>query len=212
LRQATQELHRTAERAGIMPMLLLGSLPESAYIGLLRNLHGVYSALENALRLHEGNAIVGPVTMPALFRADALARDLAILGGQDWGQRFGLASAGAAYVDHLFDISNRSPELLVAHAYVRYLGDLSGGQALRRIRGRAGGAAASAVHFYDFGSAQEVAILAQRFREGLDSIVASAELLISIKTEACDAFGRHIELFEELDVFAGAPKFQSAAS
>jgi hypothetical protein len=68
------------------------------------------------------------------------------------------------------------------------------------------------VHFYDFGSAQEVAILAQRFREGLDSIVASAELLISIKTEACDAFGRHIELFEELDVFAGAPKFQSAAS
>jgi heme oxygenase len=36
-------------------------------------------------------------------------------------------------VARLQEISETNPALLVAHAYVRYMGDLSGGQSLRHI-------------------------------------------------------------------------------
>jgi heme oxygenase len=36
-------------------------------------------------------------------------------------------------VDRLQEISNTDPALLIAHAYTRYMGDLSGGQALKTI-------------------------------------------------------------------------------
>ena len=37
------------------------------------------------------------------------------------------------YVNRINQISEEKPELLVAHAYTRYLGDLSGGQILKKI-------------------------------------------------------------------------------
>ena len=36
------------------------------------------------------------------------------------------------YVNRIQTISESKPELLVAHAYTRYLGDLSGGQILKK--------------------------------------------------------------------------------
>ena len=97
-------------------------------------------------------------------------------------------------------IANRA-ELLVAHAYVRYLGDLSGGQILRRV-------VAESLHladgtgtaFYEFSG--DAAVLADRFRTRLDSIRADETVVEDIVAEARSAFAFHVSLFEEL---AAAP-------
>ena len=51
LREGTAELHREAERAGILRELLRGRVTRGEYCALLRNLHALYVTLEaNRLR------------------------------------------------------------------------------------------------------------------------------------------------------------------
>jgi heme oxygenase len=133
LRAETKDLHTEVERAGVMAALLRGALERERYAALLRNLHALYAALEAALTRHAAHADVAPVVFPALFRQAALAADLSVLHGPRWQTELPLQAATQHYMARLQDIDMREPGLLAAHAYVRYLGDLSGGQMLRQI-------------------------------------------------------------------------------
>lgn len=200
LRTATQDLHRQVERAGVMPDLLHGRLPRADYLALLRNLHAVYDALEAGLSRHAGHAQLAPLCQPGLPRLDALTRDLDQLHGPDWDRQLPLQPAARAYGEHLRALADDRPPLLAAHAYVRYLGDLSGGQMLARIVAQGLQLPpGQGVAFYDFGPPQQVIERAQAFRAALDRLApdeASAQALVD---EALDAFARHRELFEQLE-------------
>ena len=199
LKAATAEEHRRVERSGVMVTLLRGRVERVAYLALLRNLHAIYAALEPALLRHAANAVVGPVVMPELFRSDALESDLQTLRRDADPPAAVLQPATAAYVERLRELDATRPELLVAHAYVRYLGDLSGGQQLRRIVGQALGLAGGAgTRFYDFGDSARVSALALRFRAALEEVGARAHDADAIVAEAESAFGRHGRLFEQL--------------
>jgi heme oxygenase len=195
LRIGTQALHTLTERAGVMPALLRGELARERYCALLRNLHALYVALESALAQHAAHAAVAAVVFPALFRRDALADDLGTLHGSGWPQAIALQPATQAYVARLDTLAAEQPALLAAHAYVRYLGDLSGGQALGRIVTRAYGAGA---RFYDFGPAEAVQTHARRFRDGLGALAADASHTEALVAEARWAFTQHRDLFEQL--------------
>jgi heme oxygenase len=199
LRAGTKDLHHEVERAGIMPALLRGQLDRGTYCALLRNLHAVYAALEPALLRHATHPAVAPVVAPACFRQSALADDLATLHGDSWAQDFELKAATRQYVARLQALERDRPEALVAHAYVRTLGDLSGGQLLRRIVATAFALGTEAgTRFYDFGSAAEVGAHLQRFRDGLDRLDANAGAIDELVAEARWAFQLHGTLFVEL--------------
>lgn len=199
LRAETKDLHTQVERAGVMAALLRGALERERYTALLRNLHALYAALEAALMRHAAHADVAPVVFPVLFRQAALAADLDVLHGPAWPTDLPLQRATQTYVARLQDIETRQPALLAAHAYVRYLGDLSGGQMLRQIVVRAfqlGDDDGS--RFYDFGDAATVQSHLRAFRAGLAALVAGTERSDALVAEARWAFGRHGELFVEL--------------
>ena len=89
--------------------------------------------------------------------------------------------------------------LIAAHAYVRYLGDLNGGQALQRVVARALGLQGHAgTAFYDFGDLATQRALALRFRAGLAAVDALAPDREAIVAEAVSAFERHERLFGQL--------------
>jgi len=114
-----------------------------------------------------------------------------------------LARATQQYVERLRELSAAQPSLLVAHAYVRYLGDLNGGQALRRVVARSLGLAGSAgTMFYDFGDSTDRQHLMQRFRTALKTVDAQAQPADAIVAEAIGAFERHEQLFEQLALTA----------
>jgi len=199
LKAATAEQHRRVERCGVMATLLRGRIERLAYLALLRNLHALYAALEPALSRQAAHPAVGPVVVPELFRRDALESDLRALQREADPPAEVLRPATVAYVERLREIEATQPELLVAHAYVRYLGDLSGGQQLRRIVRRAlalQGAAGTC--FYDFGDTSQVSRLAQGFRAALDEVGARAHDAGAIVAEAEGAFARHGQIFEQL--------------
>ena len=112
---------------------------------------------------------------------------------------YALQPATDAYVNRIRELDASTPDLLLAHAYVRYLGDLSGGQMLRGIvaasmpvpegRGTA---------FYEFGDAEQTHALTQAFRNGLARVVADPATVSALAAEARCAFELHSRLFDEL--------------
>ena len=123
-----------------------------------------------------------------------------------------LTQAAQAYVQRLQALGREQPLLLAAHAYVRYLGDLNGGQMLSaRVARQLQLAPGQGLAFYDFGPGVPVDVLQQTFRQCLlrvpdaalpqspGATPARAQLEIDVVQEACSAFLRHRALFEELD-------------
>jgi len=198
LRSETRTLHATVERQGVMGQMLRGGVELPVYCRLLRNLHAIYQALEAALTRHHADPCVAEVYAPALQRAPGLAADLDELDLPGWRSQ-PLAAATEQYVQRLKDIEATGSRAVIAHAYVRYLGDLAGGQVLRKlVAARFGLAGGQGTHFYEFGSAEVVGSLLRGFREGLDRMPVSAHDAELIVAEARAAFLRHGELFEQL--------------
>ncbi len=203
LRLETRDLHLLSERSGVMAELLDGRLTRGGYLALLRNLHAIYVALEAGLARHPDEPALVALAAAPLHRASALAADLVALGGTDGGPDVPLAASTQAYARRLQALADSDPLLLAAHAYVRYLGDLHGGQALKRLVERSllaeGGAQhRGATQFYDFGSPAQVLVLREGFRAGLARIEVSAAAANRLVAEARRAFELHIALFNEL--------------
>ncbi len=204
LKAETRTLHTAAERSRFMSELLRGRLERPAYCALLRNLSALYVELEAGLARHARHPLIAPVHAPALFRTAALARDLTTLHGAGWAHEIVLQAATVAYVARLRELDATQPGLLLAHAYVRYLGDLSGGQMLSGIVARSGAlAGAGGVDFYDFGDPAATRALTDEFRAGLASVEADALQADALVDEARLAFGLHQRLFDELASEAG---------
>ena len=217
LKAETKTLHTAAERSRFMAALLRGQIGRAPYCAMLRNLHAIYAALEPALAGQAQHPIIAPVFLPVLARAEALADDLRTLHGADWAAAFELLPSSLRYVAHLHAIAAAQPERLLAHAYVRYLGDLSGGQMLRRIVAASLGlplshAAGCGTAFYDFGDAASTQALTLAFRAGLSGVVVDEDGAAAIVAEARLAFEWHHRLFDELAWAAGLFNLQQAAS
>jgi heme oxygenase len=196
LRDETRSLHVDAERTSFMSALLRGRIDRVAYAALLRNLYAIYEVLEPALARHAAHPALAPLNLPALARLTSLRDDLARVADPT-DATCDLRPASVRYVARLHELDAAKPELLLAHAYVRYLGDLSGGQLLRDIVARSPGLAPHAgTAFYEFGDAAAASTLAADFRSNLDrAVVGDADAVVA---EARLAFTWHRELFDEL--------------
>jgi heme oxygenase len=207
LKTETRALHAAAERSAFMALLLCGRMERPAYCSMLRNLHAIYAELEPAIVRHAVHPLIAPVYAKALFRAPALESDLMALHGPGWASDIALRPAAVDYVARLREIDATQPGLMLAHAYVRYLGDLSGGQMLRRIVAQSAALAGErGVAFYDFGDAAATRDQADAFRAGLATVTAEATQANALVGEAKLAFGLHQRLFEELAIDAGLTK------
>lgn len=179
-----------------MADLLHGRLCLSRYCALLRNLHAIYAALEAGLDRHPPDE---RLWRPELRRLQALEQDLDSLHPGAWRTDEPLVPAAAAYAARLQQLTQTDPSLLLAHAYLRYLGDLHGGQMLARlIRQQAWLDKAEGTAFYAFGEPARVESLRQDFRAGLDALQLTEQQADTLVAEACEAFRRHQQLFEEL--------------
>ncbi|BEI81080.1 hypothetical protein CcaverHIS002_0202400 [Cutaneotrichosporon cavernicola] len=154
LRKGTQRAHTNAENSDGATALTAGKLEMREYVRWLGILWRVYDALETGLDAHATNPVLAGTYNPKLLaRAGTLAADIRFLlkrmGHDDSPVRTDIvptppfplpaflaevftttAPPLKVYIDRLRELAatpDQAPRLL-AHAYVRYLGDLSGGQ------------------------------------------------------------------------------------
>jgi heme oxygenase len=172
LRDATGDLHTRAERSGFVADMLRGRAGRAGYALLLRNLLPVYRAIEDGLTRQ--TAVLRPFARPELYRARRIEADLMALCGQEWPS---LLPAGARYAARAARAANGDGTLLIAHAYVRTLGDLSGGQMLGRLLARTLALPPEALNFYDFSAVADIPATKAAWRSALDAVAAPERLL-----------------------------------
>jgi len=197
LRRATRADHAAAESSGLVTALLEGRLPREAYAALLAQTHLVYAVLEEAAAAQAGNPDVEPFLDPALVRLPSLQADLAHLLGASWREALVPLPATQRYLDRLREVADW-PAGLVAHHYVRYLGDLSGGQVIRRLVARAYDLELDGVRFYVFEGIARPKPYKDRYRAALDAVPWDAAERERAAAEASRAFVLNADLFADL--------------
>ena len=186
LRERTRDLHTRAERSGIIADILHGRARREGYGLLLRNLLPVYRALEQQLARHAGSQRLGSVVRPELERTGAIAADLDYLAAEVAGVE--VSPAAARYVSTIMAASRGDGSLLVAHAYARYLGDLSGGQIVKRLLARSLNLPSAALSFYDFPAIADIAAFKSEYRAAIDRAGDESENFDAVVEEGALAF------------------------
>jgi heme oxygenase len=190
----TKTLHVEAERTGIIRDLLRGEASRAGYILLLRNLLPAYQAMEQGLERHRGLPVLGPIADYRLQRAAAIEADLVELCGRRWNHEVPLLEAGERYADRIAHAAEGDGARLIAHAYTRYLGDLSGGQILQRLLTRTLQLRPCELSFYDFRPFPDLDALKLDYRNALDragALVRDADVVVE---EGAVAFALNIDL------------------
>ena len=207
LRDSTHGVHDSVATGEGAKLLLNGSLSRKEYVRYLMMLWHVYesvfflihctfsdpppSALERALERHATHPILKPIYNPTLLaRAPLLAADIShLLDVDESSWKFHpihknlMASYPpplSEYIQRIEILSNsNNASAILAHAYVRYLGDLSGGQIVRHRLAKAYNldeVAGLGVSFYGFkelrsskaASQGEMKRIKEWFREGMN--------------------------------------------
>jgi heme oxygenase len=203
LREGTKHSHTAAENTAYMKCFLKGIVEREPFRKLLANLYLVYSTLEAEMQRHKDNPAVGPLVFPEVFRTANLEKDLEFYYGENWREQITPLPAGKVYVDRLIEISNTDPVLLVAHAYTRYMGDLSGGQSLKKILRSALNLPedqGTGLHDFDqLPTPEDKRAFKDTYRQALDSLPIDEATVERIVAEANYAFQLNRDVVHDLE-------------
>lgn len=197
MRDGSRPQHEAAETSTFIEDLMAGHINPAGYVNYLTCLREVYAALEETGRALADDPIAGQLVDGRLERLESIDADLAhwstgapeesLVSGRN-------AAAYAAAIRSALD----SPERYVAHHYTRYLGDLSGGQAIGRVLDRHFDLDGKGLTLYHFEQIEKVKPYKDRYRETLDALPLSAEQCAEVVTEVQRAFTFNQAIFADL--------------
>jgi len=201
LKSGTSSSHQAAENVAFVRNFIKGKINYDSYKYLISSLYHVYCGLEEELSKHAPVLFPGLHKPLQLFRTKALEEDMVFFFGPNWKRSKPKPSPAATdYCNRIRSIGCDDPLLLIAHAYTRYMGDLSGGRILRRVARKAMDLDQGGLAFYDFDKIPNPKAFKDDYRRQLDEIPITQESLRSLVKEANIAFLLNIRVFQELDV------------
>ncbi|QLL06860.1 biliverdin-producing heme oxygenase [Mycobacterium vicinigordonae] len=192
MKEGSTAEHEAAEHSPYVSELLSGRVNRQGYADYLLRLRVIYQGLEEAVRAYRNDPLVAAVYDPALERLAAIDADL-----QHWAPGAGHhvdSPAARAYRDRLATATWGGA--LVAHHYTRYLGDLSGGQAIGKILDRTFGLNGAGLSFYEFPMRPKP--YKDAYRRRLDALDLDADQIDRAVDEVKIAFNLNQALFNEL--------------
>jgi heme oxygenase (biliverdin-producing, ferredoxin) len=199
LREGTKKAHTMAENTGFIACFLKGTVEKESYRKLVANLYFVYSAMEESMAKLKDHPVMGKMYFPELDRKGTLESDLAYYYGPNWRDEAKASPATQKYVARIYEVAQNDPELLIAHLYTRYIGDLSGGQILKKIAQNAMKLTDDGMDFYEFKQIPDEKAFKANYRATMDSLPVDQAKADAIVEEANDAFHKNMEMFQELE-------------
>lgn len=202
LKDGTKEAHDRAENTQFVKDFLKGNIRRELFKLATTALYFTYSALEEEMDRNKDHVAFAPLYFPTeLHRKKALTRDMEYFFGEDWEERVECSQATQKYVERIHHVGQHEPELLVAHAYTRYMGDLSGGQVLKKVAQRALKlpSTGEGTQFYLFENIDNAQKFKQFYRARMNALDLNPETKEKIVEEANKAFEYNMQIFNELD-------------
>ncbi|KAK9299390.1 hypothetical protein QLX08_007563 [Tetragonisca angustula] len=132
MRKATREIHSISD-ALVNAKLAFGFLDDSVWADGLLIFYEIFRYLELAM-IRWKHTEVGSLLQDELRRTEAFERDLEFYLGKEWTKNYNPRESVTKYLNHLKEIENTEPILLLAYIYHLYMGLLSGGIILRKKR------------------------------------------------------------------------------
>ena len=186
--------HHQAEGMGFSKALLAGQATPRQLAALMRALAPAYALLEQQAPAAARALGSGAIPWADLARSTALAHDLATLAGLPATPP---SPAAEAWLAQLHTLAREAPHRLMAHVYVRYGGDLSGGQQLgEQARLILAAAGLPNLSFWVFD--RPTAALKQGLHDGFEQLQLSAQQEEELLAEAESAFHATQRLLAEL--------------
>ena len=147
LRDLTWDLHKEAETSLFAKKILRGEATKEEYATYLYNLLAIYDPIEFSCR-RQGFL----KDLPGIERLNRLYTDFLEI---DSGAQYQLVPSVVEYHDYLIKLANDPfrRHLIKAHMYTRHMGDLNGGQVMKRQV-----AQYSKGTFYDFENADTLKV------------------------------------------------------
>jgi heme oxygenase len=198
LRAQTQAAHTRAESAGFMSNLMGGTGSVDDYAALLGQYFFIYEALERVGESFRTDAVGRAFVNDALLRSAALASDLEYFEGDTWRDRIVALPATERYVARLESVAASSSASFVAHHYLRYLGDLSGGQIIRVMVQRHYAIPDEGLSFLVFPLIPKPKPFKDLYRAALEDAAWTAEERDGFIDEVDVSYGLNYDLFTEL--------------
>jgi heme oxygenase len=124
LTEHTRAKHKEVEGSDFVQYMFTGKITKEHYVTYLQQMWHIYSTLESYADFHglfEG--------MQDLKRTMRITKDIVELGGMKTDP----FPSTQAYVDHLVKLADTEPNKLMAHIYVRHMGDLYGGKMIGKL-------------------------------------------------------------------------------
>jgi heme oxygenase len=180
LKDLTHDAHKNAERQEFVKIMFSGNINPKLYATFLKNQHPCYEILEVCAMPHL--LLHG---LPDIRRAPAILSDFRELWSEADGEAKILPTTNR-YIEYILSIKDQ-PERLMAHIYVRHMGDLAGGQMIAKKVPGAG-------RLYQFENPE---ILKMAIRERInDDMANEAKVCFQFAT---DMFKDMMELVEYID-------------
>ena len=207
LRSSTAEVHKQAEDRPFMRAFFGGELPRDAYVSWLARQWHLYRALEAGLAALPPERPEHGVIPAALHRTARIEADLDHLTDVAWRAQDHLTPAARAYVARIESTAS-FPAGLLAHAWLRYMGNVGGRDVLRRLVSGCIGVAEGderGLAFTDFSAVGEVRPFFAELHGRLDALPLTAEEKAAAVAEADAGFRLNIALTDELAADCGIP-------
>jgi heme oxygenase len=176
LKELTMSQHTNAERQKFAGVLMSGKISEESYLKYLQNQFYCYYTLENHSKFN--------LPDDRLKRSDNILEDIQELkqtDGFDYNMRNALTESTKDYIKYVKE-NIKTQEDFMAHVYVRYLGDLRGGQMISKKVPGSG-------KYYEFDEPEELAN--SIYRQLNDDMAEEAKKVFDFATKL------FIEMYEQ---------------
>lgn len=220
MREGTKVVHRAAETSVFTKRFLKGEINADEYGRYINSLYFVYKYMEELLEQYKEHQVVKIIHFPLeLNRRESIEKDLEYFYGQERVAELtdpeSMTPAVQKYVQAMKDACAKSPALLIAHSYSRYLGDLSGGQILAKRLKKAvlkldendgSWDTTEGLNFYLFNNLGNQTDFKNFYRERLNAAKVDQNTRDLIVAEAVNSFELNIALFDEIQELSEAGK------
>jgi heme oxygenase len=199
LDDGTRKSHSIAQNSAFVSGFFKGLSTREAYRALLTSLYFVYKSMEESFD-QTNECRVQALDDSELRRLTALERDMDFFYGTDWRSLISPSPATKMYVERVKQVADKTPYLLVAHQYTRYLGDLFGGQMMSGMATRSLDLKDDkGVDFYKFKDIYNVKDFITCWYQKLNDLEFTQEEKQKIVDEANLVFDLNVAILEELE-------------